>query len=121
MEKRKYPRIFIQGMQYDVSDGIGCCSGAVRDVSQAGLCLTRIPKRLGTRTTTYTVVASQGEKYFKFKVKPRWEKIGRLSKNIGVEIDEVPRQWTEYILSLEHFLGPERNRGGGNRGFAQLS
>lgn len=112
MEKRKYPRIIINGMHYDISDGIGCCSGVVHNVSQFGLCLTQIAKRLGTKTTTYTVVASQGEKYFKFRVRPRWEKIGRVSKNVGVEIDEVPRQWIEYVVSLERSLGAVSNHAG---------
>jgi hypothetical protein len=32
---------------------------------------------------------------------PRWETASRLSKKIGVEIDEAPWQWTEYVMSLE--------------------
>lgn len=104
IEKRKYPRIVISGMYFDVSDGFGCCSGVVHDISQFGLCLAQLAKRLGKNTDTYMVVASQGDKYFKFRVRPRWERIGRLNKKVGVEIDEVPHQWTEYVLLLERTL-----------------
>jgi len=101
MEKRKHPRIPAHGMSIDVSDGIGCCSGDVRDVSRVGLCLVDMAKRFGKNIDAYTVVASSGEKYFKFRVRPRWERAGRLSKRVGVEIEEAPWQWTEYVMSLE--------------------
>lgn len=102
MEKRKHRRIRVQGrMRIDVSDGIGSCSGDVSDVSRVGLCLLDVAKRFGKNMDAYTVVASSDGKYFKFRVRPRWEAVGRLSKKIGVEIDEAPWQWIEYVMSLE--------------------
>jgi hypothetical protein len=101
MDQRKHPRIRVHGMRIDVSDGIGCCTGDVRDVSRAGICLVDVAKRFGKNIDAYTVVASSGEKYFKFRVRPRWETVGRLSKKVGVEIDNAPWQWTEYVMSLE--------------------
>ncbi len=101
MEKRKHPRIQVEGMHIDVSDGIGSCSGNVCDVSRVGLCLLDVAKRFGKNMDAYTAVASSGGKYFKFRVLPRWETASRLSKKIGVEIDEAPWQWTEYVMSLE--------------------
>ncbi len=91
----------IQGMHIDVSDGIGCCSGEVRDVSRLGMCVGGLAKRFGKNIDAYTIVASKEEKNFKFRVRPRWEVTGWLYKKVGVEIYEVPWQWTEYILSLE--------------------
>ncbi len=101
MEKRKHSRIVVQGMSVDVSDGMGCCSGEVRDISRLGMCLVDLAKRLGRDTDAYTVVASKEGQNFKFRVRPRWEKAGRLSKDMGVEIHNASDQWTEYIMSLE--------------------
>ena len=101
MEKRKYPRIVIDDMSIDISDGMGFCSGAVSDISRLGLCLVNLAKRLGKHADAYTVVASREGQNFKFRVKPRWEMVGRLDKKVGVEIDNVPHQWTEYIIALE--------------------
>lgn len=101
MDQRKYPRIRVQGMSIDVSDGIGCCSGAVADVSRNGLCLAEMALRFGKKIDKYTVVATSGPHHFKFQVKPRWERVGRWNKKIGVEIDDAPWQWTAYVISLE--------------------
>lgn len=101
MDKRKHSRIVVQGMSIDVSDGMGCCSGEVRDISRLGMCLVDLAKRLGRDTAAYTVVASKEGQNFKFRVRQRWEKAGRLTKDMGVEINEVSEQWTEYVMSLE--------------------
>ncbi|MBM9615779.1 hypothetical protein JWJ90_16040 [Desulfobulbus rhabdoformis] len=89
-------------MSIDVSDGMGCCSAAVSDISRGGLCLADMGKRFGKKTDKFTVVATSGEKHFKFQVKPRWIRLGQWNKRIGVEIDAPPAQWTAYIISLEH-------------------
>lgn len=101
MEKRKYPRIVVRNMQIDVSDGIGCCSGNVRNISRVGLCLTDLAKRFGKKFDALTVVASSESHYFKFRVRPKWEQAGSSNKRVGVEIQDPPRQWTEYVQSLE--------------------
>lgn len=101
MDQRKYPRIHVRGMSIDVSDGFGCCSAAVNDVSRGGLCLADMGKRFGKKIDKYTVVATSGENHFKFQVKPRWEQIGSWNKKIGVEIDSIPWEWTAYVISLE--------------------
>jgi len=100
MEKRKNPRIVVSNMQIDVSDGIGCCSGTVRDVSPVGLCLADVAKRFGKNIEAFTVVASSENRYFKFRVRSRWEQTERLGKRLGVEIHEPPGQWIEYVSSL---------------------
>lgn len=107
-EKRKHPRIVVVGMSIDVSDGIGCCSGVVSDISRNGLCVSDLGAVLGKRAATYTVVASQGANHFKFRVKPRWEVVRAQSKTMGVEIAEAPSAWAEYVQTLEqpaHTLG----------------
>lgn len=101
MDQRKYPRIRVRGMSIDVSDGIGCCSAAVTDVSRGGLCLADMALRFGSKIDRYTVVASSGDHHFKFQVKRCWERLGRWNKKIGVKIDEAPWQWTAYIMALE--------------------
>lgn len=101
MEKRKHTRIVVRNMQIDISDGIGCCSGTVRDISQLGLCLTDLAKRFGKNIDAYTAVASSEDRHFKFRVLPRWERASGLNKRVGVEIHEPPRQWIEYVLALE--------------------
>ncbi len=101
MDKRKHPRVKVDDVDIDISDGIGFCSGAATDISRFGMCLINLAKRLDKDAETYTVVASREGKNFKFKVRPKWEEVGRSSKKLGVEIDNAPRQWTEMVVSLE--------------------
>jgi hypothetical protein len=101
MEKRRHPRIVVTGMSIDVSDGIGCWSGTVNDVSRNGLRVSDLGSMLGKKTGTYTVVASKGWTHFKFRVKPRWEVVRAQIKTMGMEIAETPGKWTEYIQTLE--------------------
>jgi hypothetical protein len=110
MEKRKHPRIIIDDMTIDVSDGIGFCTGEVRDISRLGMCLVNLARRLGKNTDAYTVVASREGKHFKFRVRPKWVVNGPYDKKVGVEIDNVPAQWTEYVIALE----PEAGEGSGS-------
>jgi len=88
-------------MHIDVSDGIGCWTGTVRDISRVGLCLADMAKRFGKNMDSYTVVASSENRHFKFRVRPRWEQSGSISKRMGVEISEPTRQWTDFVLTLE--------------------
>lgn len=101
MDRRKYPRIEVSGMGVDVSDGMGCWSGTVRDVSRNGLCLNDLGVVLGKRTSAYTIVASAEGAHFKFKVRSRWETTSDQHKTMGVEIAEVPGRWMEFVRSLE--------------------
>lgn len=101
MEKRKHRRLYVRNMHIDVSDGIGCCTGTVRDISRLGLCLADMAKRFGKKMDTYTVVATSENRRFKFRVRPRWEQVGTVSKRMGVEIPDPPSQWTEFVVTLE--------------------
>ena len=92
MEKRKHPRIVVAGMSIDVSDGIGCWSGTVNDVSRNGLCVSDLGTVLGKKAGTYTVVASKGGAHFKFRARPRWEVVRAQNKTMGLEIAETPRR-----------------------------
>lgn len=101
MEKRKHLRIPIRDMRVDLSDGMGCCSAEVRDISRVGLCLVDLAKRFGKNVDAFTVVASGKGRHFKFRVRPRWEMAGLFQKMMGVEIFDAPWQWTEFIIHLE--------------------
>lgn len=113
--KRKHPRVELEGLSIDVSDGVGFCSGAAVDISRFGMCLVNLSKRLGKDSELYTVVATTEDgKNFKFKVRPKWAETGMTSKTVGVEIDNAPWKWTEYVMSHEPANDDEDDVWGGN-------
>ncbi len=110
MEKRKHPRIVVTDMSIDVSDGIGCWTGTVSDVSRNGLRVSELSSVLGKKIGTYTVVASKGGTHFKFRVKPRWEVVRAQNKTMGLEIAETPGKWAEYVQTLVQALESVRKK-----------
>ncbi len=89
-------------LSIDISDGIGVSSGGAVDISRFGMRLVNLSKRLRRDSDNYTVVATTKDgKTFKFKVKPKWEETGLSSRTLGVEIENVPSKWTEYVKTLE--------------------
>ncbi len=101
MDKRKHPRIPIDDLNVDVSDGFGFFSGSASDISRFGLGLVNMAKRLGKDAEKFTVVVSGQGKDFKFKVFPRWEEVEGLTKRVGVEIANAPWEWTEFVMERE--------------------
>ena len=102
INKRKHPRMESTQISIDISDGVGVSSGGAVDISRFGMCLVNLSKRLRKDSDNYTVVATTNDgKVFKFKVRPKWEETGMSSRTLGVEIENVPSKWTEYVKSLE--------------------
>jgi len=106
INKRKHPRVDSKTLSIDISDGIGVSSGGAVDISRFGMCLINLSKRISRDSNLYTVVASTNDgRVFKFKVRPKWEETGLSSKTLGVEIENPPSRWIEYVKSLEPGVG----------------
>ena len=102
MDKRRFERIKVDDCPaVDLSDGNGFFTGGVKDISRNGLRLTDVSNRLNIRTGKLTVVFSANGKNFKMNVRPKWFSEKHQSKSIGVEILNVPRGWTEFVMTKE--------------------
>jgi hypothetical protein len=99
MERRKHPRVSVDNLTADLSDGIGFFSGNVADISRLGLCLANIAKKLADKQDKLTVVVSGHGKSFKFKVSKKWEKEELFDKTIGTAIENAPWEWTEFVIN----------------------
>lgn len=101
MEKRHYPRIPINNLTVDASEGDGYFYGEIADASRFGICLTEIPRNFDGAKKMTVVVSGTGTN-FKMVVTPRWyATTDSLSKSVGVEIMNPPREWIEFIMGLE--------------------
>lgn len=101
MDKRKYPRIHSITFQAHISDGDKFFSGSVRNISQYGLCLDDVPKKIRHEARRLSVVISGGGNTFKVLTRTCWAEEERLRKSIGMEILKAPWGWTEFVLSHE--------------------
>lgn len=101
MEKRYYQRMAAQNLMADVSDGWGCFSGTVEDLSRKGIQLKNIPKRLNDRVKQFSIIISDGMRFFKLQARPRWARKRSISQALGLEIIKAPLGWTEFVMNLE--------------------
>lgn len=101
MEKRKFPRMTMENLSVDVSDGMGVFPGVVADVSRFGFAMMDLPKRIDANVKRMTVVISGNGGHFKMNVRPRWSTREGLRKAVGVEITSAPWGWTEFVMGFE--------------------
>jgi hypothetical protein len=102
MDKRKYPRIALQGMEADISDGRGFFTGTVHDISRFGLALDDISAKINSHAEFLTVIVNGKGGHFKLRVRPRWETVSGIQKIIGGHIDNSPIDWTGFVIRFEH-------------------
>ena len=101
MDKRNHPRIDLNNLFVDASDGVGFFQGVVSDVSRFGVCVSDLPKRLDGRAKKMTIIVNGQGHNFKMNVRPRWSSNNGASKSVGVEILNPPWGWTEFVMGLE--------------------
>ena len=101
MDKRRYPRIPINGLTADISDGKGFYSGRVSDISIHGLSLDEIHQKLDGNADILSVIVDGRGGRFRLLIKQKWEIGDGLMKTIGGQIENDPWDWAEFIQRLE--------------------
>lgn len=100
-DNRRYHRMDVQGLNADISDGIGFFPGVVTDISRFGICMTDLPKRVNEQSKKMTVVISGHGKNFKMVARPKWSEKSGLRKVVGLEIINTPWEWTDFVMKFE--------------------
>lgn len=101
MEKRRYKRIKTEQCSADLSDGNGFFTGSVGDISQEGVLVIDIPRRIDRSTKSMTIVASLSGKNFKIVARPRWIKENGKNVLMGLEIVNAPQWWKELVKKID--------------------
>lgn len=100
IDNRKYLRIAMQDMKADISDDIGFCTAQVKDISQFGICLTELSRKLRVKGDNFMMVLSGQGHRFKLHAQGKWEE-ERGTARLGVEIKNAPWAWTEFVSAME--------------------
>lgn len=101
MELRKYPRVDVDSLMADISDGKGFFIGTIDNISRFGLSVSDLPSQLdGDAEILTAIVNGQGEN-FKMFLKPRWEVVDGERKSVGLEIESCSWGWTDFVMNLE--------------------
>lgn len=101
MEHRQYPRLPIDSLEVDISDGKGFFCGTIDNISRSGLSVSGLPSHLDGKAEILTaIVNGQGES-FKMFLKPKWEYEEKKRKSVGLEIESSSWGWAEFVMKFE--------------------
>ena len=101
MEHRKHPRVNINSLVADISDGKGFYNGTIDNISRLGLSVSDLSSKLDGQAEILTaIVNGQGEN-FKMFLKPKWEVVNGIKKSVGLEIESCSWGWTEFVIKHE--------------------
>lgn len=101
MNKRRYQRIEVQNLVANISDGVNSFSGTVSDVSRDGMLLTDIPHGLNRELENLSILVTAKGKNFRMLVVPKWVGGSESDKRMGLEILDVPLDWTVFVMNCE--------------------
>lgn len=101
MELRKYPRIDVDSLMADISDGKGFFIGTIDNISRFGLSVSDLPSQLNADAEILTAIINGHGENFKMFLKPRWEVIDGERKSVGLEIESCSWGWTDFVMNME--------------------
>jgi hypothetical protein len=101
MDKRRYPRIPIRGLQADISDGKGFYSGTITDISRSGVSMGQVSNSLDPEADILSVIVDGQGAHFKLLIKQKWETSAGKFKMIGGQIENTPWDWDDFVKQLE--------------------
>lgn len=101
MNKRRHQRIEVQNLVANISDGVNSFSGTVSDVSRDGMQLTGIPHGVIKEAENLSILVTAKGRDFRMLVVPKWDSGSNSEKRMGLEILDVPLDWTVFVMNCE--------------------
>ena len=103
MNVRIHPRVPVQGLSGDISDGDSFYTGIIDNISLSGMSISKLPKTVNSKEELLSVMVEGGNRYFKLLLKQCWEieDEGDRTRTIGTEIQNSPWLWNEFVLQCQ--------------------
>ncbi len=99
-DRRQYQRIRLDGGKACVDEYKGCCKAFVANISEQGICLKNIPRKMFLESGSFRLVFRTPQKDYFLMAKPRWKKMNGNRYMIGAELIKVPAGWKELNSSF---------------------
>ena len=96
-DKRRHPRIRLNGATVHITDGCFCTSALIDNVSSRGICLCCVPEQLYRSAEYLTVFSTSNPAMPTLHLQPRWQRLGWKGKTIGAAILDAPETWQFFI------------------------
>ncbi len=100
-ERRRFPRISIEGRRAKIARKVKCCKAYVANISSCGLCFSNMPSKMfRAEENTLKVVFRTRERDYTMFVRPRWGRRGEGGYVIGTEIVKGADGWDAFVSSI---------------------
>ena len=99
-ENRGRLRIHIQEGRALVDEECDCCKAVVSNISNHGICLRNIPRKMYLESNLFRVIFRTREKDYSLTAKPVWKKLTGQGYMLGAFIDPVPEAWNDFVKGL---------------------
>ncbi len=85
----------------DVVNGLESFRAVVADVSQTGVCFSSLPTRFDDDAKQVKILVAGKDGRFSLNVGLKWCAYSGTKKSVGVEIQNTPVRWKDYVMDLE--------------------
>ena len=103
-ERRKEPRVTLEGGKASVAQNCKCCSAQVANISKAGICLKNRQHKMDMEHDRIKMVFKTKDKYYTMDVRPKWIQLVPDGYVMGGEIVNRTRGWRGFVRGK--FLRP---------------
>jgi hypothetical protein len=99
-ENRSRSRICVEEGRACIDEEGDCCRAFVSNISNHGICLRNIPRKMFLESSAFRVVFRTRQKDYHFMAKPIWKRMAEKGYVIGAEIERIPAGWKDLVRGL---------------------
>ena len=100
-DRREKSRILIDGPKARVARQVNCCQTYVKNISNRGICLSNIPRKMYQEADEkFKVVFRTREGDYTMFVQPKWKRQGDNGYMVGAEMVNIPPGWDYFVSGL---------------------
>jgi hypothetical protein len=101
MDKRRYPRTPVSNVTADISDGSGFFFGQIGNISETGVLIEGVPKKINHYAKSLSLVIASKRKNFKVLTHSEWTQEVNDTKTLGLKILETNLDWINFINKFQ--------------------
>jgi hypothetical protein len=94
-EQRQNQRVKFDCGKAFVDEDETCCKAFVANISERGVCLKNIPRKMYMKSNSFRVVLRTQKKDYSLTAIPKWKKMIGNGYMVGAELIQVPEGWRE--------------------------
>ena len=105
-EKRSLTRIGLAEGKACIDGGSDCCKAHVSNISNRGICLHDIPKKMFLEPDPLRIVFRTRSKDYSLTARTKWKKSTGKGYVIGAEVTGFPAEWKKLVQGLNDSVQP---------------